>query len=160
MLTILDRWIFHTRSKACSHYNKSKVRVGNGAPSGAFAFTLTKSPSDPHTLGDMLAAVRKLMAQKSCPVTRYVWYVEDKGKDANGEPLHPHIHGMYETQSLGRIEAKHFKRAWPLWDEKVRLGAGFKGGYHRPVKSEESYLDYVKKDGGICESFNISAEDI
>lgn len=160
MLSIIDRWIIHTRSKACSHFNKGKVRVGNGAPSGAFAFTLTKSPSDPFTVGDMLAAVRKLMAQKSCPVARYVWYLEDKGKDANGEPLHPHIHGMYETESLGRIEAKHFKRAWPLWDEKVRLGAGFKGGYHRPVKHDESYADYIKKDGGVSESKNISEIDI
>lgn len=151
MLINLDKWIYHTRSRACTHYNKTKPRVGNGTPSGAFAFTLTKSPTDPFRVGDMLSAVRKLMVQKSCPVTRYAWYLEDKGKDENGEPIHPHIHGMYETATSGRIEAKHFKRAWPIWDEKVRLGAGFKGGYHRPVKYEESYSDYIGKDGGVCE---------
>lgn len=132
-----------------------KTRKGNGVPSGAFAFTLTKSPKDPYSVGDMLTAVRKVMKQKSITVTRYAWYYEEKGRDVNGDPIHPHIHGMYETATSGRIEKRHFKRAWPLWNEEAPIGAGFKGGYHRPVRSEESYSDYIKKDGGMGESFNI-----
>lgn len=135
-----------------------KRKVGNGAPSGAFAFTLTKSPKDPYTVGDMLIAVRKIMSQKSCKVARYAWYYEDKGRDDNGDPIHPHIHGMYETHSLGRIEAKHFMRAWPIWNEKKPLGAGFQGGYHRPVRSDEGYANYIKKDGGMSESFGMDEQ--
>lgn len=134
---------------------KKRVKVGNGAPSGAFAFTLTKSPKDAHTVGDMLTAVRKVLSQKSCPVAKYAWYYEEKGRDENGDPIHPHIHGMYETHSGGRIEAKHFMRAWPLWNEKKPLGAGFQGGYHRPVKHDEAYSNYIKKDGGMSESFGL-----
>lgn len=134
---------------------KDKRHKGNGAPRGAFAFTLTKSPKDPYTVGDMLIAVRKVMSQKSCKVVRYAWYYEDKGRDENGDPIHPHIHGMYETESQGRIEAKHWKRAWEIWNEKKPLGSGFQGGYHRPVRSEEGYVNYIKEDGGMGESFGM-----
>lgn len=131
---------------------KKGQKVGNGAPTGAFAFTLTKSPKDPLTVGDMLTAVRKVMQQKSCPVKKYAWYYEEKGRDENGDPIHPHIHGMYETETGGRIESKHWKRAWSIWDPAKPMGAGFKGGYHRPVKSEEKYADYMRKDAGMSES--------
>lgn len=121
---------------------------GNGAPQGAFAFTLTKSPADDLTEKDMIEAVRKIMKQKSCPVVRYAWYLEYGDKE---NKTHPHIHGMYETESGGVIEKKHWKRAWKIWDPAVKLGAGFRGGYHRPVRLEENYSDYIKKDMGLCE---------
>lgn len=130
----------------CSYHKK---HTGNGTYSGPFAFTLTKSPSDNLTVGDMLKAVDKIMNQKSCPVVQYAWYLEYKGVDSEGLPAHPHVHGMYETESQGRIEAKHFKRAWPIWKESVKLGKGHRGGYHDRVKAEDSYANYIKKDGGI-----------
>lgn len=130
---------------------KKRHHEGNGTYSGPFAFTLTKSPTDAYTVGDMLTAVRKLMKQKSCPVKKYAWYYEEKGRDENGDPIHPHIHGMYETETGGRIETKHFKRAWPIWDPSRPLGAGFRGGYHRPIRAGEAYDDYISKDGGMSE---------
>lgn len=154
---LFDAWRRHCKSPACSMriIDKSRTHTGNGKPQGAFAFTLTKSPEDPLTVGDMLCAVRKVMQQKSCPVKRYAWYYEDKGRDADGDPIHPHIHGMYETDSGGRIERKHWKRAWGIWDENQPIGYGFRGGYHRVVRSEEGYSDYIKKDGGMSESKGI-----
>jgi hypothetical protein len=148
---LMDRMFENNHHKNCKVFNPGKIREGNGAPKGAFAFTLTKSPKDPLTVGDMLTAVRKVMTQKSCPVARYAWYYEDKGRDENGDAIHPHIHGMYETHTLGRIEAKHWKRAWSVWNENKGMGAGFQGGYHRPVKSDEAYESYIKKDGGMSE---------
>lgn len=130
--------------------------VGNGTYNGAFAFTLTKSPKDTLTTADMIKAAQKLCNQKSCPVIKYAWYLE-YGSD---NPDHPHIHGMYLTATGGRIEKKHFKRAWPIWgegDPKLRMGAGFRGGYHRPVKDEESYSQYIAKDGGIGESSGLGS---
>ena len=124
-----------------------ETHKGNGVPKGAFAFTLTQSPKDELTQDDMIAAVRKIMSQKSCPVKKYAWYLEKAGES------HYHIHGMYETFTEGRIEKKHFKRAWPIWgeDKKNKLGAGFRGGYHRPVRAEEAYSEYISKDGGLSE---------
>jgi len=127
------------------HRKNPKSHVGNGAPKGAFAFTLTKSPHDDLSEEDMITAVRKLMAQKSCPVEKYAWYLEYGNEE---EKTHPHIHGMYETFTKGRIEAKHFKRAWKIWDEHSRQGNGFRGGYHRPVKVDEAYSQYIAKSNG------------
>lgn len=129
---------------------------GNGAYQGQFAFTLTMSPNDGLTEFDMIKAVRKIMSQKSCPVKEYAWYLEYGDEETQA---HPHIHGMYETTTQGRIEAKHFKRAWKIWDEKTKMGKGFRGGYHRPVRSSEHYTDYIKKDGGKSEHFTAEAHD-
>lgn len=148
----LDQWIVHSKR------HLKKPHTGNGVYQGPFAFTLTKSPKDNLTVGDMIKAVRKVMNQKSNPVKRYAWYYEDKGRDANDEPIHPHIHGMYETDTLGRIEKKHWKRAWSIWGEGVpdlKMGAGFRGGYHREVKMQEAYSDYIKKDDGFSESIGL-----
>lgn len=142
----IDKWIEHSKI-----HNK-KSHKGNGAHLGAFAFTFTKSDTDALSVSDMLTAVRKVMNQKSNPVTKYAWYYEEKGRSDSGDPIHPHIHGMYETTTGGRIEAKHWKRAWSIWDEKKPMGAGFRGGYHRPVKQDEKYSEYIKKDGGMSES--------
>lgn len=132
---------------------KRGQHVGNGTHNGMWAFTLTKSEKDPFSVGDMLTAVRKVMRQKSNVVTKYAWYYEDKGRDQNGDPIHPHIHGVYVTDTGGRVEAKHWKRAWSIWDERKPLGAGFRGGYHRPVRDGEAYERYIKKDGGMSEVF-------
>jgi len=142
-----DEWFKHTDT-----HREKQVKVGNGVYQGPFAFTLTKSPKDPHSVGDMLKAVKTLMAQKTAPVAKYAWYLESKGTDVDGTLLHPHIHGMYETITGGRIPARQFKRAWNIWDEKTKMDNGFRGGYHKPVESDKGYNDYIKKDGGISES--------
>lgn len=130
---------------------KRNPKTGNGVYQGPFAFTITKSPKDPYSVGDMLVAVRKIMRQKTKPVMKYAWYYEDKGTDEMGEPIHPHIHGMYETADGSRIPTRQWQRAWKLWDPEKPMGAGFRGGYHRPVRSDEGYANYIKKDGRMSE---------
>lgn len=152
-----DRKVDAGIRKLLEHFNTfhrrvSKSHVGNGAPQGAFAFTLTAAPTDGLSSDDLIKAAQKLMNQKSCPVVRYVWYLEH-GNEETKE--HPHIHGMYETHTQGRIEQKHFKRAWPIWNEKQRLGLGFRGGYHRPVRHDENYSQYIAKQHGIGETYGI-----
>jgi len=135
--------------KHCQEYHAvpklaTTTHEGNGKYQGPFAFTLTKSPSDDFTVDQMITAVRKIMAQKSNPVKYFAWYLEYK------ENLtHPHIHGMYETETKGRIEAKHWQRGWPIWNEKQALGQGFRGGYHRPVRDNEGYSQYIDKDNHL-----------
>lgn len=148
ILHIRDHHGWDGSCKSLGIFPKGTQRSGNGAPQGAFAFTLTKSPNDELTEADMVRAVRKVMNQKSCVVKRYAWYLEYGNKETKE---HPHIHGMYETESGGVIEKKHWQRAWKIWDPAIKLGAGFRGGYHRPVRSEENYDDYIAKDGGLGE---------
>lgn len=151
-MDIMDRMCEH--GVACHGMPDNKVKPthnGNGAYQGAFAFTLTKSPDDKLSEDDMIKAVTKIMNQQSIPVKKFAWYLEYGDEE---QKAHPHIHGMYETETGGRIESKHFKRAWKIWDPKYKMGAGFRGGYHRPVRDNECYDDYIKKDGGKCERFN------
>lgn len=127
-----------------------RSHVGNGAYKGPFAYTLTMSPQWGLTTADMIKAAQKLMAQKSQKIAKYAWYLE-YGKPETAE--HPHIHGMYETETGRRLEMKHFKRMWTdKWDETKPMGQGFVGGYHRPVKADEAYSKYIKKQGGVGES--------
>lgn len=135
----LREWKLHVKQ----HHDKiTKSHIGNGVYQGRFAFSITASPSDNLSATDMIQAVKKLMAQKSAPVKYYAWYLEYGDME---QQTHPHIHGMYETESLGRIPVRQFKRVWSIWDEKIRLGAGHRGGYHRPVRDNEGYMDYIKK---------------
>lgn len=149
---ILDRNP-HEEEYQAHKLTHQNLKVGNGVYQGAFAFTLTKSPKDPQTVEDMVKAVNKVMKQKTAPVKSYAWYYEDKGLDAYGNPLHPHIHGMYETVTGGRVPTRQWRRAWPLWDKEEGstkpLGQGFRGGYHRPTKFDEAYSTYIKKDAEI-----------
>lgn len=129
----------------------SSSHEGNGKYLGAWAFTLTKSPDDDLTEEDMIKAVHKVMNQKSIPTKKFAWYLEYGDEDAK---THPHIHGMYETENGGMIETKHWKRAWPIWNPKQKLGKGFRGGYHRPVEVDECYDDYIRKQDIKGERFN------
>lgn len=124
-----------------------RTHRGNGAPKGMFAGTLTVSSHDPYNEEDMIQAIRKVFkGQKTCPVKKFSWYLEYT------EANLPHIHFIYETPHGGRIPTKLFKRAWPIWDERVPLGAGHRGGYHKVVADEEGYLKYISKDKGRHET--------
>lgn len=125
---------------ATKHNQPNKTHKGNGTHKGIWAGTLTVSPKDDLNKEDMIVAIKKIMRQKSCPVKEYVWYLENTTAGL------PHVHFMYRTETGGRIERKHFKRLWHIWDEDTKCGAGHRGGYHRPCHSETEYLAYVKKD--------------
>jgi len=127
----------------CPHLlsqQKNTTHKGNGTHKGIWAGTLTVAPTDDLTRDDMITSIKKIMRQRSCPVKEFVWYLENTTAGL------PHVHFMYRTESGGRIERKHFKRLWPIWNEDVKCGAGHRGGYHRPCHSETEYLAYVKKD--------------
>jgi len=141
----LNPWYKHCEVDHGYPTIKKTSHKGNGTYLGKWAFTLTYSPADNLTEEDLIKAARKIVSQKSNPVKGFAWYLEYRDPETKGGP---HIHGMYETESGGRIETKHWKRAWPIWDQNVPLGAGFRGGYHRPVRSDEGYANYISKDQG------------
>lgn len=138
---IMDDWIEHSIEVHNMPDNRIKT-YPNGKYNGPFAFTLTMSPSDGLSEADMVTACRKIMEQRSQPVKKFAWYLEYKDEESKS---HPHIHGMYETENGRRIEKKHWQRQWKIWDESIPLGAGFRGGYHRPVRSDEAYSQYITK---------------
>lgn len=143
-----DRAFAEWKRTCPTRASKRGQHKGNGTHNGLFAGTLTMPPDSGLTKEDMIAAMRKILQQRSCPVSKYAWYLE------RTEQGTPHIHFIYRTVKGGRIEKKHFQRAWALWDESVRMGAGHQGGYHRPVLEEDGYLKYISKGGGVEEHEN------
>ena len=128
--------------RSCPIHGLKNEHKGNGKPKGIWAGTLTKSTTDEEiTEEDMINAIKKIFTQKTCPVKRYIWYLEYTAKNV------PHIHFIYECESAGRIHQKVFKRYWKIWDESVKVGKGHRGGYHRLCESELAYKEYISKDG-------------
>lgn len=120
-----------------------------------YAFTLTMPPD--YQPDKPIEEVAKLIMEygwtngdkvnnppdKACKFA-YVLEHTDKGT--------PHVHGVYQTVSGRRIATKYFKRYWKIWDEKVHLGHGHKGGYHQKVRANESYEGYLEKEGVVIKS--------
>jgi len=126
---------------------KGKHHTGNGAPKGKFAGTLTMGHDTPESEETMVVAIKKIFNQQTCIVKECKWYVELTKAGL------PHVHFMYETVSGGRIHAKIFIRYWKLWNEGIRHGNGFQGGYHKPIRSDVAYDEYIAKDGGRSGGF-------
>jgi len=119
-----------------------------------YAFTLTMPPDYVSKLPIDVAARKILeMGQTSKPqyeyATEWAYVIEHTDKGT------PHIHGVYKTPSGKRIEQKYFKRHWDLWDEKINLGHGHKGGYHQKARHSESYANYMSKEGVVIKSIPI-----
>jgi len=124
-----------------------------------YAFTLTMPPD--YQPAKPLSEVAKLIMEygltnkpyeKAC---KYAYVLEHT---ANGTP---HIHGVYQTKSGRRIASKYFKRYHDLWTENpkdpgyIKMGNGFKGGYHQKVRSDQSYEGYLEKEGVVIKSMPI-----
>jgi len=140
--TILDYFVM----KHALHpdNNKSSRCAEEGTQ---FAFTLTMPP-DYQPAKPLEEVAKKILEygltnkpyEHAC---KYAYVLEHT---ATGTP---HIHGVYETPSGRRIASKYFKRYWDLWDEKIKLGHGHKGGYHQKVRHNQSYEGYLEKEGVV-----------
>jgi len=115
-----------------------------------YAFTLTMPP-DYQPANPVEQVAKKILEYGLTnkpyeKADKYAYVLEHTEKGT------PHIHGIYSTKSGRRIAAKYFARYWPLWDEKKRMGQGFQGGYHGPVRHGESYTGYLEKEGVVIKS--------
>ena len=119
-------------------------------PNTEYAFTLTMPPDYvPHK---SLEEVARLILERGITNKPYEKADEWAFVLEHTEKGTPHIHGVYKTSSGRRISSKYFQRYWPLWDEKIKLGAGHKGGYHAPARHSESYHAYLLKEGVVVKN--------
>lgn len=131
-------WARHDAQRAHSR-NREKLHKG------AWAFTLTYSPvkhgwSKDEAQAVMSEAIRRL---------RHYYRNELVEFDAIGEYTQaglPHVHGHYRLNGGLRMTTKNFKRAYPIWNPKVRIGKGHEGGYHEPASRDSDYSGYIQKD--------------
>lgn len=110
---------------------------------GAREFTLTYSPQ---WFGDEEA--RRKMKLAVCRLTKYYAreLVNFHAVGEVGENGLSHIHGWYELQGGRKITDKNFKRAYPHWNPKKKLGKGFEGGHHATIGRISNFHAYMEKD--------------
>lgn len=131
---------------------KPKQNSQKADPDTSYAFTLTIPPT--YQCKKPLEEVAQLILKNGLTnkpyekASRWAYVLE------HTESGTPHIHGMYQTPSGRRISNKYFERYHPLWDEKVKLGHGHKGGYHQKTRHNESYEAYMTKEGCVHSSAN------
>jgi hypothetical protein len=130
---------------------KAPARRPNQAEADtAYAFTLTSPPGYKHT--KTIEEVAELICTKGLTNKPYEKPTQWAFVLEHTEAGTPHIHAMYKTPSGRRIADKYFQRYWPLWDVKVKLGSGHKGGYHQKARHNESYEAYMQKEGCVHSS--------
>jgi hypothetical protein len=120
-----------------------------------FAFTLTQPPGYVKPGGMSIEeSARKLLqhgltSKPEQKANKWAYVLE------HTEQGTPHVHGVYSTESGKKIGDKYFKRYWPLWDTKRRMGQGHQGGYHAQARHNESYENYLTKEGCVQSSVDI-----
>lgn len=132
------------------HIPAPKANPLKADPNTEYAFTLTMPPDyNPKKPIEVVARLIMEHGLTNNPIEKAAeWAFVLEHTEAGT----PHIHGVYRTPSGRRISAKYFKRYWPLWDEKVKLGNGHKGGYHAKARSGESYKGYMEKEGVVVKN--------
>lgn len=130
-------------------YEREHARATNKANAesklGPWEFTLTYSPTE-HGWNREEA---KDAMRTACE--RLIRYYREEIEEfhAVGELTtsgQPHVHAWYKMDGGRRITTKSFKRAYPIWDEKRKLGNGHVGGHHAPVKRTSDFAGYIEKD--------------
>lgn len=119
------------------------VRKHRGYELGPREFTLTYSLkwfSDTEARAKMEMAIDKLLRYhyNELETLRAVGEVGSNGLS--------HVHCFYKFKNGNKITDKNFKRAWPHWNPKKKMGKGFEGGHHATVKQESDFLGYIEKD--------------
>lgn len=141
----LDKMVSFLRSLP-----KPIVHANSADPTTSYAFTLTMPPT--YDSKKPLSEIASNILQKGLTNKPYEKASEWAYVVEHTEQGTPHVHGMYRTLSGRRISSKYFNRYWPLWDEKVKLGHGHKGGYHQKTRHDQSYEAYLEKEGVVISS--------
>lgn len=112
---------------------------------GTWEFTLTYSPKKHGWLAsDAEDAMRTA-------IERLARYYADEIEEfhAVGERTQagqPHVHAWYRLRGGRKMTTKNMRRAYPIWNERHKLGTGHEGGHHAPVKRTADFAGYIEKD--------------
>lgn len=149
--------ILLARQKAALHkQNKANAE----SKLGPREFTLTYSPSwfenDDDAQTAMSEAIEKL--------TRYYAneIIEFHAVGEYGADRRSHVHAWYSLAGGRKITDKNFKRAYPRWNPKRKLGKGFEGGHHETIERISDFAGYAEKhleEAWLKTSINNADED-
>jgi len=120
-----------------------KARAAQDKLLGPREFTFTYSPAwfetDEQAQLAMKSAIDKLTKYYSKEIIEFHAVGE---YTASGNS---HIHAWYHLVGGRKISDKNFKRAWPRWNPKKKLGRGFEGGHHQAVNRLADFAGYIEK---------------
>lgn len=111
---------------------------------GPWEFTLTYSPKEHGWNSDQAKETMRSAIER---LTRY-YREEIEEFHAVGELTQsgqPHVHAWYRLDGGRRITTKSFRRAYPIWNERRKLGRGHEGGHHEPVVRTSDFDGYIEK---------------
>lgn len=120
-----------------------KINAGNnGAQLGPREFTLTYGT---HFADDEEA--QRAMTQAIERLTRYYKdeIIEFHAVGEFTKAGRAHVHGWYHLVGGKKITDKNFKRAYPPWNPKKKLGKGFEGGHHATIERVSDFHGYTEK---------------
>jgi len=110
---------------------------------GPREFTLTYSPSwfdtDEEAQRAMKLAIERLTKYYKKEIIEFNAVGEYTAAGAS------HIHAWYHLTGGRKITDKSFKRAWPRWNPKKKLGRGFEGGHHQTINRLSDFSSYIEK---------------
>lgn len=111
---------------------------------GAREFTFTYSPkwfNDQEARLQMSSAIQKICKYYKDEIIqlRAVGEVGTNGLS--------HIHCFYKLRGGLKISDKNFRRAFKMWNPRVKQGpTGHQGGHHANVRNEADFQGYIDKD--------------
>jgi len=110
---------------------------------GPREFTLTYSPSwfetDEEAQRAMTLAIERLTKYYKKEIIEFNAVGEYTAAGAS------HIHAWYHLTGGRKITDKSFKRAYPRWNPKKKLGRGFEGGHHQTINRLSDFSSYIEK---------------
>lgn len=114
----------------------------NGTQLGAREFTFTYGT---HFEDDSEA--QRVMKQAIDRLTRYYKdeIIEFHAVGEYTRAGRSHVHGWYHLEGGKKITDKNFKRAYPPWNPKKKLGKGFEGGHHATIERVSDFHGYTEK---------------
>lgn len=130
----MDEWL-HERKKRS---NETHV----GYELGPREFTFTYSPTwydDEQARSLMKQGIERLLRYYQNEIVEF-HAIGEVGKNGLS-----HIHCYYELKGGLKMTDKNFKRAYPRWNPKVKIGKGFQGGHHETVKVTSDFKGYIEK---------------
>lgn len=120
-----------------------KAKDKLNAELGPREFTLTYSPSwfesDSQAQQAMRLAIERLTKYYKDEIIEFHAVGEYTAAGAS------HIHAWYHLVGGRKITDKNFKRAYPRWNPKKKLGRGFEGGHHQTINRLADFAGYIEK---------------
>lgn len=122
---------------------KTEAQQKLRAQLGPREFTFTYSPSwfetDEDAQRAMESAIEKLTRYYKDEIIEF-HAIGEFTRDGRS-----HVHAWYNLIGGRKITDKNFKRAYPHWNPKRKLGKGFEGGHHATIQRISDFHGYTEK---------------